>query len=131
MEQKIKYQKINLGKTPKRCFKCNAPIGFVQLKNNCWQPITAQPIEDEWEIIINKGNYGNYNPRHQCITTIKEQEEKYKELKLKAQQYRISLIELKADMKNEKDLSILRLGKIVKRDIENKLKEVENEVKRK
>ena len=64
--KKERYVHIDLGKNPKLCFRCKTPIGFFQLKSG-WMPMTAQRnSEGNWEIITNRGNYGNYNPPHRC-----------------------------------------------------------------
>lgn len=51
---------------PRPCNKCGAPIGFIQLKSGAWQPMDVQKDAEGYFIMTNRGNYGNYNPRHRC-----------------------------------------------------------------
>lgn len=70
--KKQRYLKISLGKNPKRCYRCNEPIGFYQLKSGHWIAVTAQwasgryTQEGEYIIVVNRGAYGNFTPVHRC-----------------------------------------------------------------
>lgn len=63
---KQRYVHVGLGMNPKTCFKCGMPIGFFQLKSGKWMPVTADwnGKSGEWEIITNRGAYGNLTPVH-------------------------------------------------------------------
>jgi hypothetical protein len=65
--KKHRYVHIDLGQFPKKCYKCGLPIGFYQLKSGKWIAVSAFQTEfNTYEIIVNRGNYGNYTPMHRC-----------------------------------------------------------------
>lgn len=69
--KKETYVHIGLGTEPKKCYKCGAYIGFHKLVSGKYVPVTAQfnKKRGEYEIIVNRGAYGNFTQIHRCGRT--------------------------------------------------------------